>query len=210
MPLTAPVELRSLSRARPLRCEYRRRTSLEIDGVHGPFLCLPDQRKPMTLGFCDRAAEVSLGSVDYWCASSDLVLIRLSQHNSICWDGVWLKGLERSVPPRIWWYAVGLRPVPRPSRVWNAAMGCLRRLWRKINLKLIAAHAVIGSDQPLLEIPNGAVCQRQHRVRAFAEIDSQGLRARHMLKSSFLQPREALETVGVDSGTQRHIFFQEG
>jgi hypothetical protein len=26
----------------------------------------------------------------------------------------------------------------------------------KINLKLIAAHAVVGSDQPLLEIPNGA------------------------------------------------------
>ena len=42
----------------------------------------------------------------------------------------------------------------------------------KINLKLIAAHAVISSDQPLLEIPNGAVCQRQHRVRAFAQIDS--------------------------------------
>ena len=39
----------------------------------------------------------------------------------------------------------------------------------KINLKLIAAHAVIGSDQPLLEIPNGAVRQRQHRLRAFAD-----------------------------------------
>src|SRR4029077_9996752 len=46
----------------------------------------------------------------------------------------------------------------------------------KINLKVIAAHAVIGSDQPLLEIPNGAVRQRQHRLRAFAQIDSQGLR----------------------------------
>ena len=69
----------------------------------------------------------------------------------------------------------------------------------KINLKLIAAHAVIGSDQPLLEIPNGAVCQRQYRVRAFAQIDSQGLRARHMLKSGFLQSRKGLETVGVYS-----------
>src|SRR4029077_14728322 len=34
----------------------------------------------------------------------------------------------------------------------------------------IAAHAVIGSDQPLLEILNGAVRQRQHRLRAFAQI----------------------------------------
>ena len=42
----------------------------------------------------------------------------------------------------------------------------------KINLKLIATHAVIGSDQPLLEILNGAVCQRQYRVGAFAQIDS--------------------------------------
>ena len=79
----------------------------------------------------------------------------------------------------------------------------------KINLKLIAAHAVIGSDQPLLEIPNGAVRQRQHRLRAFAQIDSQGLRARHMLKSGLLQPRKALETVGVYSRTQHYIFFQE-
>ena len=31
-----------------------------------------------------------------------------------------------------------------------------------------------------------------------------------MLKSGFLQPRKALETVGVDSRTQRHIFLQEG
>ena len=34
----------------------------------------------------------------------------------------------------------------------------------KVNLELIAAHAVIGSDQPLLEIADGAVCQRQHRL----------------------------------------------
>src|ERR1700746_727507 len=77
----------------------------------------------------------------------------------------------------------------------------------KINLKLIAAYAVIGSDQPLLEIPNGAVCPRESGG-ACAQIDSQGLRARHMLKSGFLQPRKALETVGVYSRTRRHIFFQ--
>jgi hypothetical protein len=41
--------------------------------------------------------------------------------------GSWLNGLERSAPPRISLYDVGLRPVPRPSKVWNAAMGCLRR-----------------------------------------------------------------------------------
>jgi hypothetical protein len=45
-----------------------------------------------------------------------------------------------------------------PGKVGHSSKGLI-----KINLKLIAAHAVIGSDQPLLEIPNGAVCQRQHR-----------------------------------------------
>ena len=44
-----------------------------------------------------------------------------------------LDGVERFAPPRISLYDVGLRPVPRPSKVWNAAMGCLRRLWRKTN-----------------------------------------------------------------------------
>ena len=84
-----------------------------------------------------------------------------------------------------------------------------RRISCRVNLKLIAAHAVIGSDQPLLEIPNGAVGQGQHRLRTFAQIDSQGLRTRYMLKSGLLQPRKALETVGVYSRTQRYIFFQE-
>jgi hypothetical protein len=42
----------------------------------------------------------------------------------------------------------------------------------KVNLELIAAHAVIGSDQPLLEIADGAVCQRQHGLGTFPQIDS--------------------------------------
>lgn len=61
----------------------------------------------------------------------------------------------------------------------------------KIDLKLIAAHAVIGSDQPLLQIADGPVCQSQHGLRTFAQIDSQGLGARHMLKSGFFQPGKA-------------------
>ena len=109
------------------------------------------------------------------------MLIRLFQHNSICWDGAWLNGLERSVPP----VSADMRSACARSRdragsgtrPWVACADCGERRFIKINLKLIAAHAVIGSDDPLLEIANGAVCQRQHRLRAFAQIDSQGLRA---------------------------------
>jgi hypothetical protein len=67
----------------------------------------------------------------------------------------------------------------------------------EINLELIAAHTVVGSDQPLLEVANRAVCQRHHRLRAFTQVDSQGLAARHVLEPSFLQPSEAFQTVGV-------------
>ena len=67
----------------------------------------------------------------------------------------------------------------------------------EINLELIAAHTVVGSDQPLLQVANRAVCQGYNRLRALAQVDSQRLAARHMLESSFLQSSEAFETVGV-------------
>src|SRR5258708_22069787 len=66
-------------------------------------------------------------------ALSELMLIRLFQQTPIYSAQPLLDGLERFAPPRISLYDVGLRPVPRPSKVWNAAMGCLRRLWRKTN-----------------------------------------------------------------------------
>jgi hypothetical protein len=38
-----------------------------------------------------------------------------------------------SLAPFIRPKGVGAQPVPSPSRVWNAAIGSLRRLWRKTN-----------------------------------------------------------------------------
>jgi hypothetical protein len=67
----------------------------------------------------------------------------------------------------------------------------------KVNLKLIAAHAVVRSDQPLLEIANRAVCQRHDGFRAFAQVGSEGLIPRHMFESNFPKAGEALEAVGV-------------
>ena len=67
----------------------------------------------------------------------------------------------------------------------------------EINLKLIPAYAVIGSDQPLLQVANSAVGQRHHGLGPSAQLDSQGLAARYVLEPSFVQPGEALEAVGV-------------
>ena len=99
--------------------------------------------------------------------------------------GSWLNGLERSVPAPYLLICGRLVPGPETEQGLERGHGLPAPIvakdeFIKINLKLIAAHAVIDSDQPLLEIANGAVCQRHYRLRAFAQIDSQGLRARHM------------------------------
>ena len=73
-----------------------------------------------------------------------------------------------------------------------ASGGCGERQIRPINLELIAAHTVIGADQLLLQVANGAVRQRHCGFRAFADVDSQWLIARHMLETSPSQSAEAL------------------
>jgi hypothetical protein len=45
----------------------------------------------------------------------------------------------------------------------------------KISLELMAAHAVMGSEQPLLQVADGAVCQRHHGLLAFVPVRSRGL-----------------------------------
>ena len=53
-------------------------------------------------------------------------------------------------------------------------------------------------------------CERHHGLSSFAQVDSQGLATRHVVEPSFLQPGEALETVGVYRGTWGHVLLQEG
>ena len=79
----------------------------------------------------------------------------------------------------------------------------------KINLKLIAAHVVIGSDQQFAGDSQWRGLLTAAPTLRLCVDRSPGARARHMLTSGFLQPRKALETAGVNSRPQRHIFFQE-
>jgi hypothetical protein len=39
----------------------------------------------------------------------------------------------------------------------------------EVNLQLRFAHAVVGADQPLLEVPDGAIGKWDSRLRDFAE-----------------------------------------
>jgi hypothetical protein len=56
----------------------------------------------------------------------------------------------------------------------------------EVYLKLIAAHTVAGSNQPLLEVANRAVGQRHDGLCAFAQVDAEGLVPRHMFEPGFL------------------------
>ena len=77
----------------------------------------------------------------------------------------------------------------------------------EINLELIAAHTVMRSDKPLLQIASRLIRQGHDRLRAFPQLDPPGLAARHVLKARLLQSAEAFEAVGIYRATGCHILF---
>ena len=54
----------------------------------------------------------------------------------------------------------------------------------KVSLELMAAHAVMGSEQPLLQIADGAVYQRHHGLSPFVQVGSRGFPQRGQIKPS--------------------------
>ena len=66
------------------------------------------------------------------------------------------------------------------------------------NLELLATHAVVGSHQPLLQIPDGPIGQWHHGFRAFVEVALQELGTCNMPESHLFKTGEALETVRID------------
>ena len=88
------------------------------------------------------------------------MLIRLFQHDSICWDRVLVERPGKVCAAAYLLIRGRLAPGPQTEQGLEGGHGLPAAIvaedeFIKINLKLIAAHAVIGSDQPLLEIPNG-------------------------------------------------------
>ena len=50
----------------------------------------------------------------------------------------------------------------------------------QVHLELLLAHSVVGSDEPLLEIADRAVCKGNRRLGALPERHPSGLDACHM------------------------------
>jgi len=80
----------------------------------------------------------------------------------------------------------------------------------QIDLELSSAHPVVGADQPLLEVTNGAVGERNGRFCAFAEFGSKGLSPGDVFEPSFSETLKALEAIRVDGRAERDILDEEG
>ena len=141
------------------------------------------------------------------------MLIRLFQQATICWGQSWLGGLE-GPPASHLLIGRGLVPGPETEQGLERRHRLLAPIMAKdefikISLELIAAYAVMGSEQPLLQVADGAVGQRHRGLRAFLQLGSRGLTAGHMAKPRLLQSGEALEAVGVYDRARCHVLSQE-
>src|ERR1700691_6065115 len=79
----------------------------------------------------------------------------------------------------------------------------------EINLKLSLVHSVVSADQPLLEIANGPIGERDSRLRAFAQLGPERLVASEVLKTGLREADEALEAVRIDRGSRRDVLAEE-
>ena len=78
----------------------------------------------------------------------------------------------------------------------------------QIDLQLGAAHPMVGTEEPLLEVPDGTISEGHRGFRSLVQLRSQGLSAREMLKD-FVQTREGLEAIGEDHRTGSNVLDEE-
>ena len=68
----------------------------------------------------------------------------------------------------------------------------------QVDGKLGAADAVVGADQPLLKVADGAVGQRHDRWDASTQVTAQGLRPGDVAKPGRVKSGEGLQTIRID------------
>ena len=79
----------------------------------------------------------------------------------------------------------------------------------QVDLKLFTTDAVMGANQPLLEISDRSVNQRYCGFRSLAKLRPVGLGAGNVMVAFLAQLLKTLESIGVDRGTWRDILFGE-
>lgn len=99
-------------------------------------------------------------------------------------------------------------PGPEPEqglkcRHRRLAPGMTKDEFVEIDLQVMPADTVIGADEPLLQVPNGAVRQRHHGRHASSQRTPGRLRAGDVPHACGRQFPKAFQAVGVDRGAWR-------
>ena len=79
----------------------------------------------------------------------------------------------------------------------------------EVDLELTAAYAVVGANQPLLQVADGSVGQRHDRWGTFVQFRPQRLNAGDMLETHPFQAAERFEPIGVNGRTWGHVLHKE-
>ena len=79
----------------------------------------------------------------------------------------------------------------------------------EVYLELIAAHTVVGSDQPLLQVSNSAIGKRDSRLRALTQFGTQWLSAGDMFEPRIRETIKAFEAIRVDGRAGRDVLVEE-
>ena len=79
----------------------------------------------------------------------------------------------------------------------------------EVDGKLGTADAVVGANQPLLEVANGPVGERHHRGDASVQVTAQGLRPGDVPKPRRLQAGERLQPVGIESRARGDVLLEK-
>jgi len=78
----------------------------------------------------------------------------------------------------------------------------------QIDVQLGTAHPMVGTEELLLEVPDGTISEGHHRFRSLVQLGSQELLARDMMKD-FVHPREGLKAIGEDRRTGSDVRDEE-
>src|SRR3989441_10613812 len=73
------------------------------------------------------------------------------------------------------------------------------------DLELATAYAVVGANEPLLQVTDGSVGQRHDRFGTFAQCGPQWLRAGDRLEPNLFQAPETFEPIGADGRSRSHV-----
>ena len=79
----------------------------------------------------------------------------------------------------------------------------------EVDGQLGTADAMVGTNQPLLEVANGPVGERHHRGDASVQVTAEGLRPGDMPKRRRLQAGERLQPVGIESRARGDVLLEK-